>query len=94
MKTYVGRKGATALEEHIKKQTDMEVRLAVAAKGMNVKQFTDLGCGEVSVEYTSEKKTTIHIRSKDPGVDPRIEENKESEVNLTERQEEKDKNGG
>ena len=55
MKTQVGRKGAAALEEHIKKQTDIEVRLAVAVKGMNVKQFTDLGCGEFSVKYISEK---------------------------------------
>ena len=55
LKTHVGRKGAIALEEHIKKQTDMKVKLTVAVKGMDVKQFTDLGCGEVIVEYTSEK---------------------------------------
>ena len=55
MKTHVGRQGAIALEQHIKKKTDMTIKLAVAVKGMDVKQFTDLGSGEVSIEYTSEK---------------------------------------
>ena len=55
MTNYVGTQGAKELKEHIRKKTDMNVKLSMAARDMNIQQFIDLEDGEIGIEYRVEK---------------------------------------
>ena len=55
LRTHVGEKGAAAHQEHIEKETNLEVWSAIATKTLNVNKLTDRACGEIDIEYTTEK---------------------------------------